>query len=134
MTDPSLKVYRKRRTAGVLIRAAVIILAALVLLSVLFFFGLRKYISYTDTGRLYLDIPWLAGYMDGKPEDDPLSSELTLTGGAGRADLPPEEEEIRDVQDEAPAPDPYGDGTLPETGESGAAEAPSGEAVETPSG
>ena len=35
MTDPSLKVYRKRRTAGVLIRAAVIILAVLVLLLIL---------------------------------------------------------------------------------------------------
>ena len=117
-----------------LIRIAVILLAVLVLLSLLFFFGLRKYIAYTETGRLYLDIPWLTGYMDGKPEDDPLSSELTLTGGTGRTDLPSAAEDVQDAQDEAAAPDPSGNGLLPEAAESGTAEVPSGEAEEPPAG
>ena len=131
MTDPSPKVYRKRRAAGVLLRAAVIVLAVLVLLAVLLFFGLRKYIAYTETGRLYLDIPWLAGYMDGKPEDDPLSSELTLTGAADTTGLPAAAADGRN--EEAPS-DPSDDITVSETDGSDAAEAPSGETEEPPAG
>ena len=130
MTDPSPKVYRRRRPAGVFLRAAAIVLAVLVLLAVLFFFGLRKYIAYSETGRLYLDIPWLAGYMDGKPEDDPLSSELTLTGGSSRSDFPSAEAGGQNVG----SIDEPGDGSIPEADGSDAPQAPSGPAEETPAG
>ena len=109
MTDPFPKVYRKRKAAGVILRAVTILLASLVLLAVMLFFGLRKYIAYTDTGRLYLDIPWMAGYMDGRPEDDPLSSELTLTADSYKSDLPAEE---MAGQEETVLPGP--DGSAPE--------------------
>ena len=114
MTEPAPKVYRKRRAGGVILRAAVIDLAALLLLAVLLFFGLRKYIAYSDTGRLYLDIPWLAGYMDGRPEDDPLSSELTLTGDSYRSEQPSAEP---DGQEPESLPGPSGENASPEHGE-----------------
>ena len=90
MTDTGPKVYRKNRAVGIILRVACIVIAILVLLAVLLFFGLRRYIAYSDTGRLYLDIPWLAEYMEGEPQDDPLSSELTLTGDSYKTDrIPP---------------------------------------------
>ncbi len=112
MTDSAPKVYRKRRAGGVVLRIAVIVLAALLLLAVLLFFGLRKYIAYTDTGRLYLDIPWLAGYMDGRPEDDPLASELTLTGDSYRTEQTPAEPD-----EQEPLPDSASNDATQESGE-----------------
>ena len=118
MTDPDLKVYRKRKPVRFLLRFLGILLAVLVVLSVYLFFGLRRYVAYSDTGKLYLDIPWLAGYMAGEPADDPLSAELTITGGSGQAQPLPAETaeqdgaagteeaaEEYDPEAEAPAPD-----------------------------
>ena len=98
MTDPALKVYRKRRTPGIVLRILVIVFAVFLLLAIMLFFGLRRYVAYTDSGRLYLDIPWLYGYMAGKPEDDPLSSELTLTGDSYRAEPAPGESPMQEAE------------------------------------
>jgi hypothetical protein len=49
------------------------VLAVLLIICAAAFFGFRKYIAYTDTGKLYLDIPWLEGYLGGPPENDELA-------------------------------------------------------------
>ncbi|MBR6951072.1 MAG: hypothetical protein IKH56_05005 [Oscillospiraceae bacterium] len=118
MTDPTPKVYRKRRGPGIALRVLAAVVAGLMLLAVLVFFGLRRHIAYTDSGRLYLDIPWLYGYMNGPPEDDPLSSELTLTGDSYRAAPAPSElsePEAEAIPDPSPAENEEGtDGAVPE--------------------
>ena len=82
MSPKTPKIYRRHRVWPVLFRVVLIVVGALLLLSILAFFGFRKYIAYTDTGKLYLDVPWLEGYLAGRPDEDPLASELTLTYGA----------------------------------------------------
>lgn len=81
MSGNSLPIYRRRRWLGPLLRILCLLLGFLLLLSILFMAGFRKYITYTETGKLYLDIPWLYGYLDGPPEEDPLADCLTVTGG-----------------------------------------------------
>lgn len=70
------KIYHHSSTKGIIFKIVVIIIAAVLILALTAFFGFRKYIAYTDTGKLYLDIPWLYGYMDGKPETDELAPYL----------------------------------------------------------
>ena len=81
MSSKTPKIYRRHRVWPVLLRVVLIVVGAFLLLSILAFFGFRKYIAYTDTGKLYLDVPWLDGYLAGRPEEDPLAPELALTYG-----------------------------------------------------
>ena len=67
------KIYHGSNVKSIITKIVAIILAAAVILTLTAFFGFRKFIAYTDTGKLYLDIPWLYGYMDGPPETDDLA-------------------------------------------------------------
>ncbi len=94
MSSKPPKIYRSHRVRHVLLRVLLIAAGAFLLLCILAFFGVRKYIAYTDTGKLYLDVPWLEGYLAGKPAEDPLAPELILTYGSesseqtGRSQIP----------------------------------------------
>lgn len=88
------KVYHHSSVKGTVLKIAIISAAIVLILALTAFFGFRKYISYTDTGKLYLDIPWLYGYMDGVPETDDLApylepvkietkNNISDTGGTG---------------------------------------------------
>lgn len=70
------KIYHHSNVKGTVVKIIVIIIAAAVILALTAFFGFRKFIAYTDTGKLYLDIPWLYGYMDGPPAQDDLAPYL----------------------------------------------------------
>ena len=50
--------YNNHRAARILVRVLVCVLIALVITAVAMFFGLRRYIVYTEDG-LRLEIPWL---------------------------------------------------------------------------
>lgn len=63
------KLYKQRRFIKVALKILAIIVAAIVLICILIFFGFRKYIAYTPGGKLYLDIPWLEGYMTEQTQD-----------------------------------------------------------------
>lgn len=80
-------IYRKRRWLLPLIRMLCLLLVLLFFLSVLALAGFRKYIAYTDSGKLYLDIPWLYGYMQGPPAEDPLADVLTVPSGQQTAPI-----------------------------------------------
>ena len=67
------KIYHHSNVKGVVVRIIIIVIAAAFILALTAFFGFRKFIAYTDTGKLYLDIPWLYGYMDGPPATDDLA-------------------------------------------------------------
>ncbi len=71
------KIYKHKSHRHIPLKIAVCVLCALIILSVIVFFSFKKYIAYTDTGKLYLDIPWLYGYMDGPPEQDELADIIT---------------------------------------------------------
>ena len=71
------KIYKHKNHGRAAIKIAVCVICALIILSVAVFLNFKKYIAYTDTGKLYLDIPWLSGYMDGPPETDELADILT---------------------------------------------------------
>lgn len=70
------QIYRKGSARRTVLRILLWVLAVFLLFCVLAFFGFRKYIAYTDTGKLYLDIPWLEGYVSGPPENDDLAEYL----------------------------------------------------------
>lgn len=80
-------IYRKRRWLLPLIRLICFLLVLIFFLSVLALAGFRKYIAYTDSGKLYLDIPWLYGYMQGPPTEDPLADVLTVPSGQQTAPI-----------------------------------------------
>ena len=118
MSPKTPKIYRRHRVWPVLLRVVLIAVGALLLLCILAFFGFRKYIAYTDTGTLYLDVPWLEGYLAGRPEEDPLAPELTLTYGtesgepAGRGQAPAVSSEgSEETSEESGEPDPSASGT-----------------------
>lgn len=67
------QIYRKGSARRAVLRILLWVLAVFLLLCITAFFGFRKYIAYTDTGKLYLDIPWLDGYVSGPPENDDLA-------------------------------------------------------------
>lgn len=67
------QIYRKGSARRAVLRILLWVLAVFLLLCITAFFGFRKYIAYTDTGKLYLDIPWLEGYVSGPPENDDLA-------------------------------------------------------------
>lgn len=73
------KIYHGSNAKSVITKIVAIVLAAVIILALTAFFGFRKFIAYTDTGKLYLDIPWLYGYMDGPPETDDLAPYLAPT-------------------------------------------------------
>lgn len=79
MSGQTPKTYRQSKLGRYLFKIILIVFAALVILFFLALFGFRKYIAYTDTGKLYLDIPWLSDYMDGPPEYDELADQLTAS-------------------------------------------------------
>lgn len=64
------RTYRHVRPLRAILTAFICIILAAVIIFTSLFFGLKKYIVYTDGGDLRLDIPWLAEYMhkDGETE------------------------------------------------------------------
>ena len=70
------KIYKHSNIKTIIGRVVAIFIAAVIILALTAFFGFRKFIAYTDTGKLYLDIPWLYGYMAGPPEEDELAPYL----------------------------------------------------------
>ena len=55
------KIYRHSNIKSIIRRVIAIVIAAAIVLALTAFFGFRKFIAYTETGKLYLDIPWLYG-------------------------------------------------------------------------
>ena len=70
------KIYRHSNIKTIIWRIIAIVIAAAIVLALTAFFGFRKFIAYTETGKLYLDIPWLYGYMSGPPVEDELAPYL----------------------------------------------------------
>ena len=70
------KIYKHSNVKGIILKVIAVIIVAAIVLALTAFFGFRKFIAYTDTGKLYLDIPWLYGYMDGPPAEDDLAPYL----------------------------------------------------------
>ncbi len=70
------KIYRHSNIKSIIWRIIAIVIAAAIVLALTAFFGFRKFIAYTETGKLYLDIPWLYGYMSGPPTEDELAPYL----------------------------------------------------------
>ena len=70
------KIYRHSNIKTIIWRVIAIVIAAAIVLALTAFFGFRKFIAYTETGKLYLDIPWLYGYMSGPPAEDELAPYL----------------------------------------------------------
>ena len=73
------KIYKHSNIKSIISKIIVIVIAAAIILALTAFFGFRKFIAYTETGKLYLDIPWLYGYMPGPPEEDDLEEYLKPT-------------------------------------------------------
>ena len=73
------KIYKHSNIKSIISKIIVIVIAAAIILALTAFFGFRKFIAYTETGKLYLDIPWLYGYMPGPPEEDDLAEYLKPT-------------------------------------------------------
>ncbi len=71
------QIYRKGSARRIALRVILWVLAVFLFLCITAFFGFRKYIAYTGTGKLYLDIPWLEGYVSGPPESDDLAEYLS---------------------------------------------------------
>ena len=80
------RIYKHSNAKSIIIKVVVIFIAAVIILALTAFFGFRKFIAYTDTGKLYLDIPWLYGYMDGPPETDELAPLLAPVSSEELAD------------------------------------------------
>ena len=70
------KIYKHSNIKSIILKVIVLIIVAAIILALTAFFGFRKFIAYTETGKLYLDIPWLYGYMPGPPEEDDLAEYL----------------------------------------------------------
>ena len=70
------KIYKHSNIKSIILKVIVLIIVAAIILALTAFFGFRKFIAYTDTGKLYLDIPWLYGYMPGPPTEDDLAPYL----------------------------------------------------------
>lgn len=70
------KIYKHSNAKTIIFKVIAVIIAAAVILALTAFFGFRKFIAYTETGKLYLDIPWLYGYIDGPPAEDDLAPYL----------------------------------------------------------
>ncbi|MDR2357021.1 MAG: hypothetical protein LBD92_02905 [Oscillospiraceae bacterium] len=51
--------YRNRRAARIALTVALSLVLACVIAAVALFFGLKKYVVYTQDGKLRLEIPWL---------------------------------------------------------------------------
>jgi hypothetical protein len=51
--------YRNRRAARIALAAALSLVLVCLIAAVVLFFGLKRYIVYTQDGRLRLEIPWL---------------------------------------------------------------------------
>lgn len=77
MQNNAPKIYKHKNHGRKAIKITLYVICALIVLFIILFFSFKKYIAYTDTGKLYLDIPWLYGYMDGAPETDELADILT---------------------------------------------------------
>ena len=109
MAKNTPKVYHHSNVKGTIIKIVAIVIAAAFILALTAFFGFRKFAAYTDTGKLYLDIPWLYGYMDGPPEHDDLAPYLAPVETA-----PPAGTTQDAVQDESPVTtdEPVSDDTV----------------------
>lgn len=81
MSSSAPKIYKPNRGKKIIPKILLIIFVTLVILFFLSVFGFRKYIAYTETGKLYLDVPWLENYMAGPPAEDELAEQLTATAG-----------------------------------------------------
>ena len=90
------KIYHHSNAKGIAIRIVAIVIAAAFILALTAFFGFRKFIAYTDTGKLYLDIPWLYGYMDGPPKEDDLLP--YLSPAADKSETPPTDTDTDDSE------------------------------------
>lgn len=77
MQNNSPKIYKHKHYGKIIAKISIYVIAAIIIIYLLFFFAFKKYIAYSDTGKLYLDIPWLSSYMDGEPENDDLSEIIT---------------------------------------------------------
>lgn len=89
------KVYRSGNARRLVGKILISVLVVVLVFALIAFFGFRKFIAYTDTGKLYLNIPWLYGYMEGPPAVDDLAPYLTT-------DTSPFEEEIT-AENDTPA-------------------------------
>lgn len=65
MRGTSPRTYNPRRPLKIAVTAFVCVLLAAVILFTALFFGLKKYIAYDESDRLYLNIPWLNEEMHG---------------------------------------------------------------------
>lgn len=95
------RVYRQGSAKRILLHILLFIFVIIFVLLFLALLGFRKYIAYTDTGKLYLDIPWLEGYISGPPEYDDLAQYLTFPDDNGDtpSPTPPAEEQADAPQD-----------------------------------
>jgi hypothetical protein len=59
--------YRNRRAARIAIAVALSLTLACIIAAVALFFGLKKYVVYTQDGKLRLEIPWLEDSADSAP-------------------------------------------------------------------
>lgn len=75
------KIYKQKRLSRTIIKVFGWIVCILLLLLIICLFSFRHYSCYTETGKLYLSIPWLSEYLPAVPTDDPLADELTATAG-----------------------------------------------------
>ena len=64
MSKHEPKIYRQGRAAKITLKILLWVFIVLLFFAIAAFFGFRRYIAYTPKGELYLDVPWLYGYMN----------------------------------------------------------------------
>ena len=64
MSKNEPKIYRQGKGLKIALKILLWTVIILAFFAIAAFFGFRRYIAYTPKGELYLDIPWLYGYMD----------------------------------------------------------------------
>ena len=74
------KIYRQGRALKITLKILLWVFIVLLLFAVAAFFGFRRYIAYTPRGELYLDIPWLYGYMNEPDMSPPEETETDEPG------------------------------------------------------
>ena len=106
------KIYRQKNPRRIILRVLLCLLIIVFVFAFIALLGFRKYIAYSETGKLYLDIPWLYGYMDGKPETDDLAQYLTpVTGEEPEPETPEDAGSSMASDDDAESPEEPESGT-----------------------
>lgn len=76
MSKHEPKIYRQGRAAKITLKILLWVFIVLLFFAIAAFFGFRRYIAYTPKGELYLDVPWLYGYMN-EPDMTPPEEQET---------------------------------------------------------